>query len=330
MLSDKIIRVKSNPKVCDPEFLSLVLSAPFAQTELMQKKSGMAMSQTNISQKTLKELVLPIPPLYEQRRIAEILSSVDDAVAATRAVIEQTRKVKQGVLERLLTKGIGQTRFKETEIGEIPEGWEVATLGNLSQFVTSGSRGWAAYYSDKGAVFLRIANLTRSSIRMRLDELQRVSLPQGSTEGARTRVSVGDILISITADLGIIGHISEKFEHEAYVSQHIALVRPLAEQVSSAFLAYALSGPVAQRQFQHLNDSGAKAGLNLPSIRRFSVPLPPLDEQLRIVESLSSIDDAIETEEEHLRAQAALRSALMSDLLTGRKRVTDAVPMAAE
>ena len=138
MLSDKIIRVKSNPKICDPEFLSLVLSSPFAQTELMQKKSGMAMSQTNISQKTLKELALPIPPLHEQRRIAEILSSVDDAIAATRAVIGQTKKVKQGVLERLLAKGIGHTRYKQTEIGEIPEEWRVGSLGSITLQLEAG------------------------------------------------------------------------------------------------------------------------------------------------------------------------------------------------
>jgi type I restriction enzyme S subunit len=308
----------------DPEFVSWFLK------HIKLERFGTGTGVPTLNRNVVHEEDVVLPPLHEQRRIAKILSSVDDAIAATRAVIEQTRKVKQGVLERLLTKGIDHTRFKQTEIGEIPEGWEVAALGELSEFVTSGSRGWAAYYSDNGDLFLRIANLTRSSIRMRLDEIQKVSLPQGSTEGARTRVGVGDILISITADLGIIGHVFEKFEHHAYVNQHIALVRPLAAQVSSAFLAYALSGPVSQRKFQHLNDAGAKAGLNLPTIRRFSVPLPPLDEQRQIVESLSSIDDAIDKEEKQLRAQIKLKSALMSDVLTGRKRVTDTLPMAAE
>ncbi|MGF0539893.1 restriction endonuclease subunit S [Agrobacterium sp. ES01] len=312
------------------EFLGYFSHSIYFQQTCFHASVGVDVEKMIFDCERWLDFKIHLPPLHEQRRIAEILSSVDEAIAATRAVIEQTRKVKRGVLESLLANGIGHTRFKQTAIGEIPEGWEVAALGELSEFVTSGSRGWAAYYSDNGDLFLRIANLTRSSIRMRLDEVQKVSLPQGSTEGARTRVGVGDILISITADLGIIGHVFEKFEHQAYVNQHIALVRPLAGQVSSAFLAYALSGPVSQRKFQHLNDAGAKAGLNLPTIRRFSVPLPPLDEQRRIVESLSSIDDSIDKEEKQLRAQIALKSSLMSDLLTGRKRVTDALPLAAE
>ncbi len=80
---------------------------------------GSGTTVAGIRQETIRGLPIALPPLHEQRRIAEILSSVDEAIAATRAVIEQTKKVKQGVLERLLTKGIGHTRFKQTEIGEI-------------------------------------------------------------------------------------------------------------------------------------------------------------------------------------------------------------------
>ena len=72
----------------------------------------------------LRNLPVPLPPLAEQRKIAVILTSVDEAIQATEAVIAQTRRVKEGLLQELLTKGIGHTRFKQTEIGEIPEGWE--------------------------------------------------------------------------------------------------------------------------------------------------------------------------------------------------------------
>ncbi len=101
------------------------------------------------------------PPLHEQRRIAEILSSVDEAIAATRAVIEQTGKVKQGVLERLLTKGIGHTRFKQTEIGEIPDGWELKPVDELC--VLSNGNGFRPPdWSDKGLPIIRIQNLNGS------------------------------------------------------------------------------------------------------------------------------------------------------------------------
>ncbi len=79
--------------------------------------------------KDFKVRTVLLPPLAEQKKIAAILSSVDEAIQATEAVIEQTRRVKDGLLQDLLTRGIGHTRFKQTEIGEIPESWEVRQLG---------------------------------------------------------------------------------------------------------------------------------------------------------------------------------------------------------
>lgn len=87
-----------------------------------------------------------------------------------------------------------------------------------AELVTSGSRGWARYYSDEGALFLRIGNLTRDHINMRFDDIVLVNPPK-SSEGKRTSVKTGDLLISITADLGIIAVIPTGFG-EAYVNQH--------------------------------------------------------------------------------------------------------------
>jgi hypothetical protein len=98
----------------------------------------------------------------------------------------------------------------ETEAGVIPEDWEVMQIGDLKPFVTSGSRGWAAYYSDQGSPFIRITNLSRSSIYLDLEDLRFVDLPANDSEGARTQLQDGDVLISITADIGIIGYVSSK------------------------------------------------------------------------------------------------------------------------
>ncbi|MEQ9569585.1 MAG: restriction endonuclease subunit S, partial [Longimicrobiales bacterium] len=85
----------------------------------------------NISKNRLMRVALPLPPLPEQKRIAEILSSVDNAIAATHRVISQTERVKKGLLQTLMTRGIGHTRFKQTVIGEIPEAWKVVKLGEV-------------------------------------------------------------------------------------------------------------------------------------------------------------------------------------------------------
>jgi type I restriction enzyme, S subunit len=115
--------------------------------------------------------------------------------------------------------------YKQTEVGVIPEKWEVKQIGDLQPFVTSGSRGWATFYSDRGAPFIRITNLSRASIYLDLEDLRLVNLPKNDSEAARTQLQDGDILISITADIGIIGYVSARVSKPAYINQHIALVR---------------------------------------------------------------------------------------------------------
>ena len=87
---------------------------------------------------------------------------------------------------------------------ELPRGWAWTTTDVLFSYVTSGSRGWAKFYSDAGALFLRMGNLDHNSISLDLADLQKVKPPQDA-EGERTRVKPNDILISITADVGMIG-----------------------------------------------------------------------------------------------------------------------------
>ena len=94
----------------------------------------------------------------------------------------------------------------------------------LFSFVTSGSRGWAKYYSTDGPIFITVGNLEHGNINLDFSHVRRVRPPKGS-EGIRTRVQQNDILISVTADIGMVGFISEPIA-EAYVNQHVALARP--------------------------------------------------------------------------------------------------------
>jgi type I restriction enzyme, S subunit len=97
--------------------------------KLKERVHGSTMK--HIKKGELDDLQVEVPPLYEQRKIAAILSSVDEAIEKTEAIIEQTDKVKKGLMQQLLTKGIGHTKFKKTEIGEIPEEWEVKQLAEV-------------------------------------------------------------------------------------------------------------------------------------------------------------------------------------------------------
>ena len=169
--------------------------------------------------------------------------------------------------------------------------WEKTTIGAKSEIVTSGSRDWAQYYSDSGDKFIRMTNLVRNGINLDLSDLRFVQLPVGSNEGKRTSLEKGDILISITAELGKLGWIPEGLG-TAYINQHTALVR-MKNTLDSKFVAYALSTEKYNNKLNSLNDSGAKAGLNLGSIRSFELTIPSKPEQTQIASFLSAVDEKI-------------------------------------
>ena len=169
--------------------------------------------------------------------------------------------------------------------------WEKTTIGAKSEIVTSGSRDWAQYYSDSGDKFIRMTNLVRNGINLDLSDLRFVQLPVGSNEGKRTSLEKGDILISITAELGKLGWIPEGLG-TAYINQHTALVR-MKNTLDSKFVAYALSTEKYNNKLNSLNDSGAKAGLNLGSIRSFELTIPSKLEQTKIASFLSAVDEKI-------------------------------------
>jgi len=215
-----------------------------------------------------------------------------------------------------------------SNLPELPKGWVWATTDQLFSFVTSGSRGWASYYSDSGPLFLRMGNLDHDTIKLDLSDIQRVQPPAG-TEGMRTRVKSGDILISITADVGMVGLIPDGFE-EAYINQHIALVRP--ETLNAIYLAWFLACKNGQDQLNGLQRGATKVGLGLDDIKAVNVPLPPRKEQTAIIQEIDcifSVADEIEAiiesdlkRAERLR-QAVLRFAFSGELSSVNKSTID-------
>ncbi|MDQ3364051.1 MAG: restriction endonuclease subunit S [Myxococcota bacterium] len=170
-------------------------------------------------------------------------------------------------------------------MNELPQGWALVPAAAVFEFVTSGSRGWAQYYSDVGALFIRIGNLDHSTISLDLTDRQHVR-PPTNAEGARTRLQAGDILISITAELGMVGIVPRDLG-EAYVNQHLALARPVSG-LNAEYLAWFFAGD-GKRQLLEMRRGMTKAGLGLDDVRRVSVLVAPLKEQRRIVTKLDAI-----------------------------------------
>ena len=180
----------------------------------------------------------------------------------------------------------GSVKCIEAEIPfDLPDGWAWSKIGPLCEYITSGSRGWAQYYSDTGSLFLRMGNLSRDSFELRMDNLQRVALPD-KAEGVRTRVAENDLLFSITAEIGMLGLIPANFE-EAYINQHVGLIRFLKE-AQTKYFPYILMSEFCRGQYYTVQ-SGMKNSFRLDNIQNILAPVPPLGEQIRIAEKLSSI-----------------------------------------
>jgi type I restriction enzyme S subunit len=214
-----------------------------------------------------------------------------------------------------------KTGYKQTEVGVIPKDWNFGELGSLNPTVTSGSRGWAHYYSDMGSAFIRITNLSRQTSYIDLADLRLVNLPKNDTEGLRTQLHDGDVLISITADIGIVGYVDSTVPKPAYINQHIALVRFDTEKIDSRFLSYYLASESPQRAFRAGTDQGAKAGMNLTGVRNIRAAFPPLPEQRAIATALSDVDALLSKLDQLITKKRDLKQATMQQLLTGQTRL---------
>ena len=274
------------------------------------------------------DLLILLPHQGEQHAIADFLdretAKIDGLVARKERLIELLREKRIALITRAVTRGLDpNVPMKDSGVewlGEIPAHWDVKRIKNVSAFVTSGSRGWADFYSDEGPCFLRIGNMQSGSIDLNIDKVQHVDPPPGS-EGERTRVRPGDVLVSITALIGAVALVPENLP-EAFVNQHIALIRPSASDVDSRWMAYCIMSPVGQTQFSADLYGGTKDGLELNDVRSLMVLAPPICEQERIVAYLDShtkklmnLVKAVQTAIDLLKE---FRTALISAAVTGK------------
>lgn len=216
---------------------------------------------------------------------------------------------------------------KDNELQELPEGWKYISSDTLFSFVTSGSRGWAKYYAKSGSIFIRVGNLDHDTISLDLSDVQHVN-PAAGQEGDRTRIQLGDILISITADVGMIALVQDEIG-EAYVNQHVAIARPAANVFRPYLAWYLASREGGQIQFQDLQRGATKVGLGLDDIRSVAIPFAPIEEQQEIVRRVDAMFKLAEAVEKRVAAATARAEKLTQAILAKAFR-GELVPTEAE
>lgn len=217
--------------------------------------------------------------------------------------------------EKLETKSAPKTvaPIAKDEIPfEIPTNWKWVRLGEIVENITSGSREWAKYYSDTGAIFLRMGNLSRESYELRLDNVQHVRVPE-SSEGKRTRLLPFDLLFSITAEIGNLGLIPKDFP-EAYINQHTARIRFIQFVKQSLYFANALLAPGIRKLYLP-NAHGMKNSFRLDTLSFIPIPLPPLAEQKEIVAQIERHLQTITQLETQIATRETTTKQLMQSIL---------------
>ena len=304
----------------NPYFLLYTLKR-YRLKGIFKNMSKKAVNQASINQTELQNLKIPLPPLPEQKRIAKVLSTVDESIEKTEREIEHTERLKKGLMQRLLMSGIGHTEFKETEIGRIPKGWAVVGLGDerVSKIIKSGStpskkvdKYWNGNIpfvtqSDMTKVSKYISDTSNKITEFALHESRLLLVPSKS------------LLLSMYGTIGKVVITKVPLT----VSQNIAAIVPNENNICEEFLYYVIQ----QNEYQFGKNAKTITLRHLDNkiVKNFKLPLPPLPEQREIAEILGDVDKKLELLRGRKERLEKVKKGLMNDLLTGRKRVPEGV-----
>lgn len=312
-------------RLIDVEFLRRFFQTDLGVRLLGDASPGGAGRNRTLNQKFTAEIPVPVPPLGEQKKIVAILSSVGDAIEATQAVIDQLAVVKKAMMAELLTRGLPgrHKKFKMTEIGEVPEAWEVEPLERL---LTSIDAGWSPLCDPRPAAEHEWGVLKVSAVswgEFRAEENKR--LPDGLVPRPHAEVRAGDLLLSRANTPELVGRcvLVAETRPKLMMSDKLLRLRVHDERACAGFVRSALETPYSRQQIQDgaTGSSRSMRNISQEKLRALLVPLPPHDEQIGIARSFDILAERAHVERASLHVLRTVEEALASVLLTGEVRV---------
>jgi len=290
-----------------------------ALQEVNIKRFASQTAQPSISQSVIKTLRLPIPPLPEQRRIAEILSTVDEQIKQTDDIVEATKDLKRGLMQSLLSgsdsKDTREVRFG-SNLGIIPAEWEVTRLSQVCEKIVDGPHS-TPDYTDTGVPFVSVGDIENGEIDF--ENCKRISEEDDRELRPRVDPQVGDILLGKVGSLGRVCIVDNSRRFNIFVQ--LALLRPINEKILPGYLGTALQYRQMQQQVLDNASGAAMQYIGTGAIGNLEIPLPPIEEQKEISKGFEHIRQKLRLERRHRSRLQELKRGLMQDLLTGKVRV---------
>ena len=274
-------------------------------------------AQANISTKDIKKGLVLLPPKNEQQKIAEILSNVDEKIEVIEEKISKTQELKKGLMQRVLTRGIGHNEFKESSLGSIPKTWEVKNLASLGEF-SKGKGISKSQLSEKGLPCIRYGEIytTHHFVIKQFhsfidEEIAKQSQPLSKND--LLFAGSGETVDEIGKCVAYLG------DEEAYAGGDIIILSPT--NADSLYLSYCLNSDIIIKQRRKFGQGNAVVHIYAASLGKLMVPMPPKEEQKQIARIFSLLDNKIDVLEEKRSKFLRLKQGLMQQLLTGKIRV---------
>lgn len=296
--TSELLPLRPDSKVLDRGYLAVFLRSDNFVAWAVSKTAGAKMPR--LGTKDLMNVDIPLPKIEQQRIIAEIFKRLDELTSLCK---QQLSKLDELVKARFVEM------FGDPKLN--PYNFSCDKLSEYITFLTSGSRGWSQYFTDSGEYFITIKNVKNCKIT--LQDVQYV-IPPDNAEAKRTKVQKNDLLISITADLGRTGVVTEEIaNHGAYINQHLTCIRLKNEQVNPLYVAYYMESDAGKEQFTAKNQSAVKAGLNFNAINSLKLMVPPLSLQNQFAAFVEEVDKQKQNVQQSLDKLELLKKALMQE-----------------
>ena len=284
-----------------------------------------AIKGATLNKQKLKKILFEYPESErEQSKIAEVLSTVDRAIEQTEALIAKQQRIKTGLMQDLLTRGIdehGDLRseqtheFKDSSLGRVPAGWAVATLNRLTPADAPIGYGIVqpGTYDPSG---VRVAGIYTIN-----SDFEKWHMSSSAIEAAyqRSRIRPGDVLLSIKGSTGRVGVVPPNIQGN--ISREIARIRP-ASTLNPHFIRFQLLSNSYQRYLVNAEVGTTRAELSIKVLRELFAAVPPRAEQDEIALRLASAERNLNATHLSLENLRRVKTGLMQDLLTGNRRVT--------
>ncbi len=307
-----VVRIRVSQRKADKNFIVQSLNSDYCLNQLNANKIGSTRPRVNLN--TIRKIKFPIPPLFEQQKIAKILSDTDALIESLDKLITKKKHMKQGLMQTLLTKGIGHTKFKKTEIGEMPEGWEIQELSQICEKPQYGYTQ-SSMKVPVGPKFLRITDI--QDMKVNWANVPYCICPEEVFN--KYALNTGDILFARTGATTGKSYLVEQCPKAVFASYLIRL-RP-RKNVDPFFIHSFFNSFSYWGQIRRNSVGSAQGGVNAETLSRILAPLPLLSEQQEIAKILSDADKEIEALEQKRDKYKLLKTGMMQKLLTGGIRV---------